>query len=288
MPLDYDRLMSMPPMETRHVFGVKDTILYALGVGAGLDAPTDPGELQFVYEEGLKALPTMAVVLGYPGFWAKDPRYGIDWKRLLLGEESIEIHRPLPVEGVVLGVTTIDEIYDKGAGKGAVMYSSRRIYDEARGALIATARKGAFLRGDGGFGGRPDGAPAPHPLPDRAPDLTLDMPTRPEQALIYRLSGDYNPLHVDPATAAAGGFARPILHGLVSYAIAGRAVIKALCEGRPERLTRIDARFSSPVFPGETLSVDLWREGPGRAAFRVRIAARGVTALQNGYVEYGD
>jgi acyl dehydratase len=286
--LDYDLIMGMAPMETRQALTVRDTILYALGVGAGLDAPTDPGELQYVYEEGLKALPTMAVVLGYPGFWAKDPRYGIDWKRLLLGEESIQIHRPLPVEGAILGVTTIDEIYDKGPDKGAVMYSSRKIYDEASGDLIATARKGAFLRGDGGCGGSKESAPAPHPLPDRAPDLALDMQTRPEQALIYRLSGDYNPLHVDPATAAAGGFPRPILHGLVSYAIAGRAVISALCDGRPEQLKRIDARFSSPVFPGETLSVDLWREGPGRAAFRVRIAARGVTALQNGYVEYGD
>ncbi|MGE5566125.1 MAG: MaoC/PaaZ C-terminal domain-containing protein [Parcubacteria group bacterium] len=288
MALDYDYLMSLPPIETRHVFRVRDTILYALGVGAGLDAPTDPHELQFVYEEGLKALPTMAVVLAYPGFWAKDPKYGLDWRRVLHGEQSIELHRPLPVAGELRGLTTIDAIFDKGADKGAVLYSSRRIEDVASGELVATVRQSSFLRGDGGFGGRSEGAPKPHPIPERAPDMVLQMKTRPEQALIYRLSGDYNPLHIDPEVARQAGFGAPILHGLASYGVAGRAVLRALTGGDPGRLRRYDVRFSSPVFPGETLEVALWREGPGRGALAARVVERDVRVLQNGYVEFSE
>ncbi|MGE5501374.1 MAG: MaoC/PaaZ C-terminal domain-containing protein [Ignavibacteriales bacterium] len=288
MALDYDYLMSLPPIETRHVFSVRDTILYALGVGAGLDAPTDPHELQFVYEEGLKALPTMAVVLAYPGFWAKDPKYGLDWRRVLHGEQSIELHRPLPVAGELRGLTTIDAIFDKGADKGAVLYSSRRIEDVASGELVATVRHSSFLRGDGGFGGRAEGAPKPHPIPERAPDMVLQMKTRPEQALIYRLSGDYNPLHIDPEVARQAGFGAPILHGLASYGVVGRAVLRALTGGDPGRLRRYDVRFSSPVFPGETLEVALWREGAGRGALAARVVERDVRVLQNGYVEFSE
>lgn len=286
MAFDYDYLMGLPPMETRQTLTGRDTILYALGVGAALDAPTDPAELQFVYEAGLKALPTMAVVLAYPGFWAKEPKYGLTWQKSLQGEQSIELHRPLPVEASLRGVTTIDEIYDKGPEKGAVLFSSRRIYDDASDELIATVRQCSFLRGDGGFGGRSDGAPQPHPVPDRAPDAVVRLRTRPEQALIYRLSGDDNPLHADPVVAAQGGFPAPILHGLATYGFAGRAALKALCDNQPERLRRFDVRFSSPVFPGEELDVAIWREGRGRAALRARAVQRDVVVLQNGYIEF--
>ena len=152
--------------------------------------------------------------------------------------------------------------------------------------LIATVRQCSFLRGDGGFGGRSDGAPAPHPMPDRPTDDVIRMRTRPEQALIYRLSGDYNPLHIDPKVAEQGGFERPILHGLATYGVAGRAVLKALCGDQPERLRRFDVRFSSPVYPGESLDIAIWREGTGRAALRARAVERDVVVLQNGYVEY--
>ncbi len=286
MALDYDYLMGLPPIESPQALSVRDTILYALGVGAGLGAPTDPAELQFVYEDGLKALPTMAVVLAYPGFWAKEPKYGLTWRKILHSEQSIELHRTLPVEGRLRGVTTIDEIYDKGAEKGAVLFSSRRIYDEATGDLIATVRQCSFLRGDGGFGGRSDGAPQPHSIPDRTADQVVRMYTRPEQALIYRLSGDYNPLHADPAVAAQAGFDRPILHGLATYGLAGRAAVKALCGDRPERLRRFDVRFSSPVYPGEALDIAIWREGPGRASLRARAIERDMVVLQNGYIEF--
>ncbi|MDB5698246.1 MAG: MaoC family dehydratase [Alphaproteobacteria bacterium] len=282
MPLDPQRLLSLPPQETRHSFTVRDTILYALGVGAD--------DLRFLYEDGLQALPTMAVVLAYPGFFWRNPAYGIDWKKILHGETSVELAGPLPVEGDLIGRTTIDAIYDKGADKGAIVLSSRRIED-ASGTHLATVRNTLFLRGDGGFGGQSEGAPRPHPVPaDRAPDHVVTLSTAENQALIYRLSGDYNPLHADPAVAAAAGFPRPILHGLCTYGVAGRALLAALCGNDPARMRRMDVRFSSPVFPGETIKVEIWREnGNGdaisRAAFRATAEERGVLVLNNGYAE---
>lgn len=277
MALDPQWLLSLPPIETRQVFAARDTMLYAIGVGAQ--------DLCFTYEHGLKALPTMAMVLGYPGFFWRDPAYGVDWKRLLHGETSLELAGPLPVEGEVLGRTTIDEVLDKGADKGAVVLSSRTIEDGA-GNLLATIRNTLFLRGDGGFGGRAGPAPPPHTLPERAPDEVVSLPTLASQALIYRLSGDYNPLHVDPAVARAAGFERPILHGLCSYGIAGRAVLGALCGNDPARLRRLDVRFSSPVYPGETVRTEIWNEGSGRAGFRATVEERGLIVLNNGYVEF--
>jgi acyl dehydratase len=287
MALDYDRMMRLPPRETRHSLTRRDTILYALGVGAALDAPTDPDELKFVYEDGLQALPTMAVVLAYPGFWLKEPEYGVDWRRVLHGEQSIALHRPLPVEGELTGLTTIDAIYDKGADKGAVLYSTRQILNTATGELLASVSMGVFLRGDGGFGGSAEGAPRAYPMPmARKPDVVVELATRPEQALLYRLSGDYNPLHADPAVAATAGFPAPIQHGLCTFGVAGRAVVRALCGSDPTRLKRFDVRFSSPVYPGERLSVEMWAEGAGRAALRVKAVERDLVVLQNGLVEY--
>lgn len=287
MTLDYDRMMSLAPLETRQTLTRRDTILYALGVGVGADDPLSPETLRYVYEDGLQALPTMAVTMGYPGFWLKDPQYGLDWKKILHGEQSIELHRALPVEGEILGRTRVDAIHDKGAGKGAILYSSREIVDLASGETIATVRQSSFLRGDGGFGGASEGAPKPHPTPTgRVPDASVTLAIRPDQALIYRLNGDYNPLHIDPAVAAGGGFNRPILHGLCTYGFAGRAAVAALCEGDAARLRRFDVRFSSPVYPGETLRVDFWHEGAGRAAFIARVVERDVAVLQNGYAEW--
>jgi len=277
MPLDPERLLSQPPVEAVTALTKRDAILYALGVGAS--------ELQFVYEENLKALPTMAAVLGYPGFMWREPKYGLDWKRILHGEMALELHAPLPVEGEVRGVTTIGPIFDKGADKGAVIYSTRRIYD-AFGALVATVGGATFARGDGGFGGSAAGQPEPHPIPQRAPDVIHEIATAENQALIYRLSGDYNPLHIDPAVAKAGGFPRPILHGLCSYGVAGRSILAVLCGNEPTRLRRLNLRFSNPVFPGETIRTEIWREAEGRAAFRSSVVERGVVVLNNGLAEY--
>jgi len=274
---DPERLVSRPPIETRQILEPAKVILYALGVGAS--------ELPFVYEDGLAALPTMATTLAYPGFVWRDYDLGVDWRRVLHGETSIILHAPLPVRGEVIGRTTFGPIFDKGADKGAVAYQTREIHT-ADGSHLATVRNGSFLRGEGGFGGDSAGQPKPHPVPERAPDIQVSLTTAPNQALIYRLSGDLNPLHIDPEVARGAGFPRPILHGLASFGVAGRAVLAALCGDAPERLKRLDVRFASPVFPGETIRTDIWREGGGSAAFRAAVEERDQIILNNGYAEF--
>jgi acyl dehydratase len=287
MPLDYDKVRNWPiPSATQEV-SLRDTILYALGVGVADSNPVAPEDLKFVYEEGLVALPTMAVTLAPGPFWMQDPATGIAWQQILHGEQMLTMHRPLPPSCTVISENSIDEIYDKGADKGAVMYLTRKLFDKASGELLMTVGSSAFMRGNGGFGGKTDGAPRPHPVPsDRPPDLVLDLATRPEQAVLYRLSGDYNPLHIDPAVARAGGFGKPILHGLCSYGIAGRAVLKLLCDNLPARLKRLDVRFASPAYPGETIRTEVWREDDGRAAFRARVVERDVVIINNGFAEF--
>lgn len=279
MPLDYDRIMALPPLITGQSLTARDTILYALGVGA-----TD---LRHVYEEGLEALPTMAVVLASPGFFFRRPEYGLNWRTMLHGDQSISLHRPLSVTGEFIGETVIEEIVDKGADRGAVMRVRHEIRDAQSNAPVATTWGSFILRDDGGFGqGGQTRAPRPHPLPERDCDAAVSLPTGAHQHLLYRLSGDHNPLHVDPAAAQAAGFERPILHGLCTYGVAGRALIRTLCDDDGARLTRMDARFSGPVVPGDTIRTEIWREGEGRAAFRAFSEERGQLVLNNGYVEF--
>jgi acyl dehydratase len=286
MPLDYDKLMRSPAIETLQHLTRRDTIIYALGVGAGAALSEEPQALKFVYEEDLVALPTMAAVLGYPGFWQRDPQYGLTWRKIVHAEQSIELHGPLPAEGAVRGVQTIEAIYDKGPEVGALLVATRRVFDANSGGCVATVRQTSFLRADGGFGGSPL-SPRPHATPDdRPPDIIRDRPIRPEQAALYRLSGDLNPLHIQPSAATAAGFERPILHGLATYGAVGYVILAELCGSDPGRLKRFDARFSSPVYPGETIRTKIWREGPGRAAMRAWALERDVAVLSNGYVEY--
>lgn len=259
-------------------------MLYALGVGAGHD--NDAKDLRFIFEDGLQVLPTMAVVLGHPGFWQKDPRYALDWRRILHAEQSVTFHSLLPVEGHVRGELVIERIIDKGAAKGALLYAKRRLFDGDNDRLLATVKQVSFLKGNGGQGGSSNAAAEPPlPVPDRAPDAIEHLVTRPEQALLYRLSGDDNPLHADPKAAAAVGLPRPILHGLATYGFAGRAILRALCGNDPQRLRQLDCRFTAPVFPGDGLEVAIWHDGPDRAAFQVRVAARQVVVLDYGYAE---
>jgi acyl dehydratase len=258
-------------------------MLYALGVGLGHD-PLNAEELAFVYEKNLKVLPSMAAVLGYVGFWARDLDTGIDWVKLVNGEQGFVLHRPLKPEGVVIGRQRITEVVDKGAGKGALVYTERKITDTASGDLIATVTQTSFCRGDGGFGGPPRETPPPHPIPERAPDAVCDLGTRPEAALIYRLSGDRNPLHAEPAVAKAAGFERPILHGLATFGVAGHAVLKAMCGYDPDKLAAFSCRFSGPVFPGETIRTEMWRDG-AVVSFRSRVIERDVVAINNGRAE---
>jgi acyl dehydratase len=285
MAIDYQKLKSWPFQEIVQPYTAKDCILYALGLGLGAD-PLDAQQLRFVYEDNLQMLPTMPVVLGNVGFWIRDAGTGIEWKTVLHGEQGLTIHRPLPASGTVVGMTRIEEIIDKGPGKGALIYSRRDLRDQQSGELLCSLSSTSFCRSEGGFGGPSGPTRAPHELPARGPDLSCDLPTLPQTALIYRLSGDYNPLHADPAVAAAAGFKQPILHGLCTYGVAGHAILKTLCGYDPSRLRRIDVRFSAPVYPGETIRTEIWREGPGRAAFRSRVVERDIVVLNNGLVEY--
>ncbi|HEX4586039.1 MAG TPA: MaoC/PaaZ C-terminal domain-containing protein [Burkholderiaceae bacterium] len=288
--IDYETLMRWPLPPVTQTYTGRDTILYALGLGVACCNPVPPADLPFVYEGapgGLQALPTLAAVLATGAFWMQDPATGIDWRRVLHGEQRLEIHRRLPHAATVVAEHRVDGLLDKGAGKGAVMLLSRRLYEQGSGDLLATVGSTVFLRGDGGFGGRSDGAPRPHPIPDtRPPDLVYEQVTRPEQAMLYRLSGDLNPLHVDGQLARDAGFERPILHGMCSYGIAGRAIIALVCDNDPARLRRLDLRFASPLFPGETVRIELWIEAPGRAAFRARARERNELILNNGLAQF--
>lgn len=283
MALDYERLRNWELADVEHAYGRTDTILYALGVGLGAD-PLDARQLRFVYEEDLLALPTMAVVLGAPGFWLKEQDTGVDWVRVLHGEQGLVLHRPLPPEGTAIGRTRVTGILDKGADKGALIYSEKVLIDKASGETVATTTSTTFARGDGGFGGPTGPSPRPHPIPERSPDLACDLPTVPQAALIYRLSGDRNPLHADPEVARAAGFKAPILHGLCTLGVAGHALLKSCCDYDPARFRSLKLRFSAPVYPGETVRTEMWRDG-AIVSFRSRVVERDVVVLDNGRAE---
>lgn len=297
MAIDYHHLKNRAFAPVHQHYTERDTMLYALSLGLGND-PLDAAALPFVYEGlegGLRTLPTLAVVLGYPGFWAREPDTGIDWVRLLHGEQRVRWHRPLPADCEVVGKSRITHLIDKGEGKGAIMVTERRVETPA-GELLATQQQVTFLRGDGGYsqqsGGQPsdEALPALQPTPqDRAPDYSDTQVIRPEAALLYRLMGDYNPLHADPAVAAKAGFERPILHGLASYGLVGHALLRQCAGGDPARMKALDIRFAAPVYPGETLVTEIWRV-PGQAGqyqLRARVLERDKIVLSHGYAELG-
>jgi acyl dehydratase len=277
MTFDPQKLRNWTFRDIEHAYSEKDTMLYALGLGCGFD----PGDLKFVYERGLVALPTMAVVLAHYGNWLESEDSTVDYRKVLHGEQYLTLHRPLAPSASVIGRGRIVDLFDKGKERGAVLYAERTLFDKASGAPIATMTSAAMLRGDGGFGGRPGPQPPPHGLPDRPPARQLDIKTYANSALIYRLSGDRNPLHADPDAATAGGFKAPILHGLCTFGVAGRAIVKACCEGDPARLKSLQVRFSAPVYPGETIRTEMWPDG-GEVGFRARVLERDVVVLNNG------
>lgn len=283
--LDYKVVRHWQSPEIRQTVTPKDAVLYALGVGMGQD-PLDRDELRFVTEREPRLLPSMAAVVCYPGFWMRDhPGTGIDAVRLVHGEQAIAMHRPLQAGRPLSGVSRVLRVVDKGPGKGALVHVEKRVADAESGALLATCESVVFLRGDGGFsanGGGDQPAEPPKAAPDTPPDLALDLQTRPEAALLYRLSGDYNPLHSDPDVAAKAGFPRPILHGLATYGAACRGLLKAFCGYDPARLKSMRARFSAPAFPGDLIRLECWRSG-GDIAFRARVPARDVVVLSHGY-----
>ena len=283
MPIDYDSLINSRIPSVEQQLTKRDTILYALGVGLGAD-PCDEKQLRFVYEENLVALPTMAIVLGYPGAWHANPGTGITRTHVVHGEQGFTIHRPLPVEGVITGLTELAGVVDKGKDKGALLMTKNTVRDKATQEIVCTLTSTTFCRADGGFGGPAGPVKAPHVLPERASDISCDLPTLPQAALIYRLSGDYNPLHADPAYAKKAGFTMPILHGRCTFSVAGHALLKTCCDYNARRLKSMDGRFSAPVYPGETIRTEMWVDG-AVVSFRSSVPARGVTVLNNGRAE---
>ncbi len=281
MAIDPARLRDWPIPEIEQTYTERDTMLYALGLGLGAD-PLDSKQLRYVYEHDLKVLPSMAVMLGYPGFWLGNEATGADWRKVLHGEQGFEIFKPLPPKGTVVGRSRVTGLFDKGAGKGAVLLSERDVLDSASGELLCRLTSTTMLRGDGGFGGPSGPLPAPHPLPERAPDLHSRIATAPNAALIYRLSGDYNPLHADPEVARKAGFDKPILHGLCTFGVVCRALVELCCDDDPKRLVKMQVRFSSPVYPGETIVTDVWNDGDGRVSFRAKVAERDIVVINNG------
>lgn len=281
MDLEAVKALRLDPVEQRYT--VKETILYALGVGYGEPA-TDAAQLTFVYEGGLRAAPSMCVVLAHPGFWMQRPELKIDWLRLLHGEQSFELHRPLPASGHVRAEYEVVAVEDRGAERGAVLHQAKKLYDVASGDLLAEIQGVFILRGDGGCGSFGTPPPQLSRLPDASPDAVCELPTLPQAALIYRLSGDLNPIHVDPAAAARAGFTAPILHGLCTLGVATRAALATLADNDPTRVRRFAVRFSSPVYPGETIRTEFFGAG-GDVRFRARAVERDLIVLDRGLVQ---
>jgi acyl dehydratase len=278
MPISYPEVLELQQTDIPLRYSERDTMLYALGIGLGGD-PMNAAELPLVTENGLKAMPTMAAALALTA-GGLIMKAGINYLLVVHGEQRLTVHRTLPTEAQLMADTRILGAYDKGAGKGAVIVTETVLRPNV-GDPYCTLVSSTFARGDGGFGGPSEGAPAPHPTPSRGADAVVELVTRPDQALIYRLSGDRNPLHSDPNVAAAAGFPRPILHGLCTYGITARAVVAQYCDHDPTRLKAFDVRFSSPVFPGETVLTTMWRDG-NTVSFEARVKERYQVVIRNG------
>jgi acyl dehydratase len=278
MAANYEHLMSLKRTGDRFKYTDRETMLYAIGVGLGRD-PLDDNELAFVTERhALKTVPSMATVLCRTALMANA---GLDRPKILHGEQRLTLHRPLPPEGELVADSRVVAAYDKGAGKGAVVLTetAARLASDDKPAF--TLGSTTFARGDGGFGGPAGSGPEPHKIPDRKPDLTHTVETRKDQALLYRLNGDRNPLHSDPELAKRVGFPVPILHGLCTYGNACRAVLTAVCKYDHTRIVGFDVRFSAPVYPGESIATDMWIDGKV-VSFRCRVPERDVTVINNG------
>jgi acyl dehydratase len=291
MPLNLDAIGTVgDPVERS--WTSKDALLYAVGVGAGLPDPLQ--ELAFTTENSRgveqQVLPTYGVLLAAGGGSVLRSIGSFDPAMLVHAEQAIELHRPLTPEGTVVVTGRLVDIVDKRSG--ALVVTEAEGVDAASGATVLTTRSSVFIRGEGGFAGDAGGAAgsstgsAAPPVPDRAPDRSVTYPTLPNQALLYRLSGDRNPLHSDPAFAALAGFERPILHGLCTYGFTGRALLHLLCDGDPGRFRSMEGRFTRPVLPGQSLTVDVWVDGDGGAA-TFRTTADGEVVIDRGRCTHG-
>ena len=279
--MDYDKVMALRNEGQEYAYSDREVMLYALAIGMGSD-PLDGRELPFVSEfgsegGGLEVVPTFATVAAYgsgPG------GMGVNRAMVVDGGREITFHRPMPAAAKLLADSSVLAVYDKGKEKGAIIRHQTVLMDEAR-EPYATIVSSRIARGDGGCGGTSEAPPAPHQRPDRAPDLSIDIDTRPDQALLYRLCGDRNPLHASPEAARRAGFERPILHGLCTCGLVCRAILQTYADYDPAAFAHHAVRFSSPVFPGETVTVDLWRDG-SRISHEARIKERDAMVVKNG------
>jgi len=255
-------------------YTAREAILYALSLGYGSD-PLDPLHLKYVYENGLVALPTQACVLGHRSIREMD--LGVDYRRVVHGGQKLVLFRPFAPEGMLISRTTIENVVDLGKDRGAVIHLLRTLRDDEGD--VAESRMEILCRGDGGFAAEPAPRAILPPMPERPPDAVVTLATAPQAALLYRLNGDTNPLHADPVAARKAGFNRPILHGLATFGMAARAMLDFVKDER--RIAAISGRFSAPVFPGETLATQFWRDGDD-VRFRTSVAERGVIVLNHG------
>jgi acyl dehydratase len=275
MPIDYEAALNLDIPPVVHAYTERDTMLYALGIGFGCD-PLDEAQLRYVYEKNLRAFPTMAVTLGFLS--VRSIPLPIDYTRMVHAEQELELFGELPVSGEIVGKTRVASLGDRGP-KGALIRLERDITESRSGRLLARSAMTVLCRGDGGFGGPAPQSPPPRACPERPADLRHTLHTLPQQALIYRLSGDVNPLHADPELAHKGGFERPILHGLATFGLVGRAVSAVIPDAR---LQFLSGRFIAPVFPGESLEVEFWKEQDGWT-LRASVPSRQATVFGNGH-----
>ena len=288
--INYRKLMGWTFEDIEHSYTSDFSMLYALSVGVGAD-PLDERQLRFVNDvvDGTPlALPTLCTVVGFPGTWMRHPDTGIDVLKIVHGEEHIALHAPMPASGRVIARHRVTRIVDKGEGRGATVTYEKELFDAESKQKFATVTHTTFCRGNGGFSahdGLTDTPAAPPPkVPDGPPDHSFDVATLPQQALLYRLLADRNPLHSEPAVARAAGFDKPILHGLCTYGIAGYAVVASCCDHDPSRLKSLFTRFTAPVMPGETVRMEIYRR-PGGVAFRARVLERNTVVLDAGFAE---
>jgi acyl dehydratase len=275
-----DVLRSWRFKDIHRTYGDPETILYALGIGLGARY-TDPDELRFVTERDLCALPTMNAVVAKLEVRQCLQAAEVDTVEAFHGEQRSVFDRVLPGRGSVVGKGRVLNIWDKGPGRGTLIDFEQEVFDAESGERYCLLRSLVFCRRDGGYGGDPGGPAKLPPVPDGPPDTIFDFPTLPQASLIYRQSGDRNPLHSDPEVARQAGFPRPILHGYLSYGVAGWAIMRSYLDCHPGRLAALDCRFAAPAFPGETLRTEMWRSG-NEVHYQVRALERDVIAISNG------